>query len=177
MRDAVGLEGGTGVVDGTLVGHPLLSIPAVLDAPAPPPPLHVHPLVALPLEPAFPLLVRLELPPRGGGVGPVGGRGEGPHEGGEGEVVVAAEEDAGLGRVAGREGDEEVEYLAGLWAPVAVVPKEDDEGRGEGVRAHGGLKVGPQGLQLVVVAVDVADAEHRPHALPHFFLFLFSFFP
>lgn len=165
MRDAVGLEGWAGVVDGALVGHPLLGVEAVLDAAAPPPPLHVHPLVALPLEPPLPLLVRLELPPRGGGVGPVGGRGEGPHEGGEGKVVVAAEEDVVLGRVAAREGDEEVEYLAGVWAPVAVVAEEDDEGRGEGVRAHGGLEVGPQGLQLVVVPVDVADAEHRPRTL------------
>lgn len=64
--------------------------------------------------------------------------------------------------VEGGEGGEEVDDLAGVGPAVAVVAEEDDEGGGEGGGAHGGLEFGPEAAELVGVAVDVADADHRP---------------
>lgn len=164
MGNAIGLEGWPGIIDGTIIGHSLLGVKPAAHVTAPAPSLHVHGLVALSLEPAFPLLVQRVLRPGGWEGQAVGRRREGTDEGGEGEVVVAAEEDVALPRVLGGEGEEEVDDLAGVGAAVTVIAEEDDEGSGEGIEADDGLEVGPEGTQLGDVSVDVPDAEHRPVA-------------
>lgn len=161
MGDAVGLECGLSIVDRALVREALLGVPPLLDDAAPSPPLHVHVLAPRPAEPTLVGLVVDVLGPGGGERGAVGGRRQRSDEGGEGEVVVAAEEDVPLSRMAGREREEEVEDAAGVRAAVVVVPEEDDERGGEGVGGERGLEVRPQALQLGDVAVDVTHADHR----------------
>lgn len=67
----------------------------------------------------------------------------------------------GLVRVAGGKRDEELDNLAGLRTAVAVVAEEDDGGGGELGGADCGLEVGPEGLELGEVAMDVAYADDR----------------
>lgn len=162
MGHAVGFEGGSGVVDGTLEVHTFLGVEPVPDPAAPPPTLQVHGLVAIPSKPALPPLVGGVLGPGGGEGGAVGRGREGADESGEGEVVVAAEEDVGLGGVEGGEGEEEVEDEAGVGAAVAVVAEEDDEGGVEGRGGDGGAEVGPEGAELGVEAMDVPHAYYHP---------------
>lgn len=121
----------------------------------------MHPLVAGATVPPLVLLVLDVLPPGGRERGAVGRRRQRPDEGGEGEVVVAAEEGVALRGVAGREREEEVDDLAGAGPAVAVVAEEDDERGGEGVGRERGLEVRPQALQLGDVAVDVSHADHH----------------
>jgi hypothetical protein len=161
MGDAVGLERGLCIVDGALVREPLLGVPPLLDEPAPPPPLHVHSLMPWPAEPPLVFFVVAVLVPGGREWGAVGRRRQRPDERGEGEVVVAAEEDMALCRVPRGECEEEVQDPARLRAPVTVVAEEDDERGGEGVGGERGLEVGADALQLRDVAVDVTHADHR----------------
>lgn len=81
-------------------------------------------------------------------------------EGGEGEVVVAGEEHVALVRVAGGKRDEEIEDLAGVWTPVAVIAEEDYGGGLEVGRVDGVFEVGPEVLELGDEAMDVADAAY-----------------
>lgn len=161
MGDAVGLERGLCVVDGALVREPLLGVPPLLDDTAPPPPLHVHDLVPRAAEPPFVLLVVDVLVPGGRKRGAIGRRRQRPDERGEGEVVVAAEEDVTLRRVSCGKRDKEVEDPPRVRATVAVVAEEDDKRGGEGVGGERGLEVRPEALQLRDEAVDVAHADHR----------------
>lgn len=168
MGHPVGFEGGSGVVDGTHEVHTFLRVEPVTDQAAPPPTLQVHGLVAIPFKPALPLLAGGVLGPGSGEGGAVGRGREGADEGGEGKVVVAAEEDVGLGGVEGGKGEEEVEDEAGVGAAVAVVAEEDDEGGVEGRGGDGGAEVGPEGAELGVVAMDVPHAYYHPLLLASF---------
>lgn len=69
--------------------------------------------------------------------------------------------------VIGREGEEEVDDVAGVGAAIAVVAEEDDDGRGE--IGCLGFEVGPEGSELGNEAVDVAYTDYC-------FLFLVSVF-
>lgn len=67
----------------------------------------------------------------------------------------------GLVGVTGGQAEEEVDDLAGVGPAVAVVSEEDDEGSPEFLRVDEGLEVGPEVLELLDVAVDVAYAAHH----------------
>jgi hypothetical protein len=56
---------------------------------------------------------------------------------------------------------EKVDNLVRLGPTVAVVTEEDDQRSLEGGGPYNGLEVGPEAEKLGVVAVDVADADHR----------------
>lgn len=67
----------------------------------------------------------------------------------------------GLVRVHGGQAKEEVDDLAGVRPAVAVVAEEDDERGLEVLWVDEGLEVGPEALELVDIAMDVAYAAHH----------------
>lgn len=160
MGNTIGLKGRSSVVNRTLIVGSLSMIEPILDGTTPPSPLQVHLLKPITLKPPFPILTRLELLPPLGEFGPVRGWRKEVEEGGEGEVVVAGEEHVALVRVAGGKRDEEIEDLAGVWTPVAVIAEEDYGGGLEVGRVDGDFEVGPEVLELRDEAMDVADAAY-----------------
>jgi len=162
MRNTIGLKTRPSIIDRALVLRPLRHIEPILDSPTPPPPLQVHIVVPISLEPPFSILVPLVLLPRLGELEPLVRRPrQDSEERGKTELVVAAEEHVGLVRVRGGQANEEVDDLAGVWPTVAVVAEEDDERGLEVLWVDLGLEVGPEALKLVDVAVDVANAAHH----------------
>lgn len=162
MRNTVGFKSRPRIADGALVLRPLSRIEPNLGSPTPPPPLQVHILVSISLEPPFSLLVPLVLLPRLRELEPFVRRPrQDSDERGKSVLVVAAEEHVGLVRVRGGQAKEEVDDLAGVRPAIAVVAEEYDERGLEVLWVDVGLKVGPEALELVDVAVYVAYAAHH----------------
>lgn len=121
MGNTIGLKGGTSIVNRTLILSTLSSVEFNLNGTRPPSPLKVHLLVPIPFKPPFPLLVLLELLPPLRQPVVMRRRRKEAEESGEGEVVVAGEEHVSLVRVAGWKGGEEVDDVARVGSPVAVI--------------------------------------------------------
>ena len=89
-------------------------------------------------------------------------------KGAHGEVVVPGEEDVRLPRLHRTEPAQEVQHALGVWPAVHVVAQEDHLGGGKLRGPDLRLQPCPQRLQLLKLAVDVADQdEARWHCHGH----------
>ena len=125
MGNTIGFESRGSIVNGALI----ISVFGAIEAnhpTRPPPSLQMHILVAMAFIPPLSLLIHRVFRPRGGEIGGVDWSGEKPQEGGECEVMVAAEEDMALIRVIGGERNEEIKDFLGVGASVAVIAQEDN---------------------------------------------------